>query len=419
MLGHRRSNLILFLAGFVFIVLYLQIPKTKTAWKELPQVVGLGEYGDEGEESLPPAGIGQDLFTGKTEVQEAENVASHPINTTSTLKPPGSTYSRVLVIAKTKEEDTHWLDELLPDVEKAVYVADDSSAALHPPKNKGHEVMIYLTYLIDHYDNIPDIMMFMHAHRWAWHNNDMMNHDAVEMVQRLSSERVTREGFMNMRCQWSPGCPDWIHPGNVDENINKPEELILAESWSEIFPESPIPSVLAGPCCGQFAVSKERVHSIPRSKFVFYRDWLLKTKANDYLSGRAWEYLWHFAFTGDSIRCPVQHACYCDGYGLCFGGEDEFEKWYERRNKKEELEEELSDWKEMAWKVTLATANGKIDEAADISIPELGRDVQIREEMDDLQKKMDASVDEAIQRGNDPRNRAIEAGRNWKEGDGF
>lgn len=32
---------------------------------------------------------------------------------------------------------------------------------------------------------------------------------------------------------------------------------------------------------------------------------------------------------------------------------------------------------------------------------------------------LDARKAEAIKRGDDPRNRAMEAGREWKEGDGF
>lgn len=62
-------------------------------------------------------------------------------------KPPGSTYQKLLIIPKTKREDTTWMDEQLPDIDKAIYVADDPDAPLHPPRNKGHEVMIYLTYV--------------------------------------------------------------------------------------------------------------------------------------------------------------------------------------------------------------------------------------------------------------------------------
>lgn len=63
-------------------------------------------------------------------------------------------------------------------------------------RNKGHEVMAYLSYIIDHYNNLSDVNIFLHSHRYAWHNNDLLGGDAVQMVKRLSAERVQREGFM-------------------------------------------------------------------------------------------------------------------------------------------------------------------------------------------------------------------------------
>ena len=77
-------------------------------------------------------------------------------------KAPGSKYTKTLVVPRTSEEDTDWIADELPEWESAVYVVDDPSAPLHPPKNKGHEVMVYLSYIIEHYDNLTDVVAFMH-----------------------------------------------------------------------------------------------------------------------------------------------------------------------------------------------------------------------------------------------------------------
>lgn len=130
-------------------------------------------------------------------------------------KPVGEPYTKMLVIPHTLSEDTAWVEENFggdPHISHAIYTADDLSAPLHPPKNKGHEVMIYLSYIIDHYQNLSDVNIFMHSHRLGWHNNELLETDAVQMVGRLSAERVQREGYMNMRCHWEPGCPAWMHP---------------------------------------------------------------------------------------------------------------------------------------------------------------------------------------------------------------
>lgn len=58
------------------------------------------------------------------------------------------------------------------------------------------EVMVYLSYIIENYDKLADVNIFMHAHRLAWHNNELLDHDAVQVIARLSAERVQREGYV-------------------------------------------------------------------------------------------------------------------------------------------------------------------------------------------------------------------------------
>ena len=111
-------------------------------------------------------------------------------------------FTRALVIPKLAEEDTEWVERFLADdtlLTHAIYTVDDPNAPLTVPQNKGHEVMVYLTYIIDHYYNLSDVTMFMHSHQIAWHNNDLMDSDAVTMIRRLSSQKVMRDGYVNMR----------------------------------------------------------------------------------------------------------------------------------------------------------------------------------------------------------------------------
>lgn len=261
-----------------------------------------------------------------------------------TPKLSGSTYSRMIVVPRLKDDDLSWISLELPRTSTAIYVANDPTATLHPPRNKGHEVMVYLTYLIDHYYNLSDITIFMHAHRWTHHNLEVLGHDSAEMVRRLNGDYVTHEGYVNMRCQWYPGCPEWLHPRDARETMDKQEQVVLTKSWQELFPSEPLPAALGQACCAQFAVSKERVLSIPLGRFVFYRDWMLRTSLSDYVSGRIWEYLWHFIFTGNHRHCPSEEVCHCQGFGVCFGGNAGYKKYQELRQLKDRFESELEDW---------------------------------------------------------------------------
>ena len=257
-------------------------------------------------------------------------------------KAAGSKYTQVLVISRLENDNISWIQDELPGIETAVYVANDPTSTLHPPKNKGHEVIIYLTYLIDHYSSLPDTIIFMHAHRWTHHNIELLGHDSAEMVRRLSNDYVAHKGYVNMRCQWSPGCLEWLHPDDTRETLAKQEEVVLSRCWHEMFPLEPIPKALGQGCCAQFAVSKDRVLSIPLSRFVFYRDWILRTPLSDYISGRIWEYLWQFLFTGKGIYCPSEHACHCQGFGICFGSDAKYKEFERLRRIQEAYKVELN-----------------------------------------------------------------------------
>lgn len=122
-----------------------------------------------------------------------------------------SNYTRILVVPKTQAEDVSWIGTELPGLNTAIYEVESPSAPFHVPENKGREAMDYLTYIIDHYDELPDIILFFHAHRLAWHNNVLLDLDSAKTVRRLSNERAARVGYMNARCHPDPGCPDWMH----------------------------------------------------------------------------------------------------------------------------------------------------------------------------------------------------------------
>lgn len=322
-------------------------------------------------------------------------------------KPSGSTYSRVLVVPRMIDDDISWIAEELPDVDVAIYVANDPAASWHPPKNKGHEVMTYFTYIIDHYYELPDTVIFMHAHRFSHHNSDLLGFDAVKMIRKLSNAHVAREGYVNMRCQWSPGCPEWLHPHETQETLLKQEEEVLAECWNELFPHDELPGTLAQPCCAQFALSRDRILSIPLSRYLFYRDWTLSTPLSDYVSGRIWEYSWHFLFTGQSVRCPAEHLCYCDGFGICFAGMSGYQDFEGLKDEKQGHQEVIKG---------LKTIDGNLS-SMESSTSE--RIHYLETQVEALDQEMSVRVEDAIQRGNNPKVRALECKRTWHEGDGF
>jgi hypothetical protein len=391
------------------------------SWSHFPEKIGLGEKFGPSEEDEVAAGVLSGVVLGNDNNHKAgfrePKVESGSPYPEGTLKSPGSSYSKCLVVPKLLSEYTGWIEDKLGDMIEdgslttAVYTVDDPKAKLHPPKNKGHEVMVYLSYIIDHYEDLADVNIFMHSHQIAWHNNELLQLDSAETVRRLSPERVTRDGYMNLRCHWDPGCPAWLHPGNTKKDYDKPEEIVLAQVWGELFPKEPIPTVLSQPCCAQFAVSRDRILAQPKMRYIYMRDWLIRTELTDYLSGRVFEYAWQYIFTASPIHCPSMSAFYCDGYGLCFGGPKAFDEWFELRFDMNELKEELRVWREKAKRIEDArksSKGGKLPEEAVVDIPELGKDRELKRKIAALDEELERRKQKAFELGKDPRQRELE-----------
>ncbi len=112
------------------------------------------------------------------------------------------------------------------------------------------------------------------------------------------------------------------------------------------------------------------------------------------------EYTWQYIFAGVSEFCPAMHICYCDGYGVCFGGAQQLQDWMDILRRREVTDAEIS---------VLVDAGEQDSESLR----------SLRQQSDELNKELSARKEEAFKRGDEPTNRAVEAGREWKEGNGF
>lgn len=316
-------------------------------------------------------------------------------------------YTQTLVVASTTAEDTNWVAEALPKIDRAIYLADDPAAPLHPPQNRGHESMIYLTYIIDHYYNLSDTTIFTHAERNSWHNNDLFDFDLARMISSISNTHVSRVGYFNLRCHHESGCPDHIKPQNTGHS-DKIEEPYFATVWEDLHGPNapPLPETLAVACCSQFAASKDAILKIPLARWVHYRDWLLNSSLPDSISGRIWEFTWHYILTGQEVSCPALTQCYCDGYGLCFRDEGEIMSWLAMKEV-----QTLAKHFRLGYEAQAAKGEDKGVQAEDLQFHLDQR----------IGRPLNKWLYEAELRGRDPWTRAFLSGRgdDWVEGDGL
>ncbi|KAK0725277.1 hypothetical protein B0H67DRAFT_483041 [Lasiosphaeris hirsuta] len=244
-------------------------------------------------------------------------VVGPPIPPVPTTTPP----TVEVVVASLKHEDTSWVRQHIPEWSRSIYIVNDPENALTVPKNKGHEAMVYMTHIIDRYETLAETTVFIHAARFAWHNDDP-DYDAIATLRHLQLGYVQESGYVSLRCVWVLGCPAEIRPHADAADLGKgvapkTTQEVYKQAFQELMPGVEVPEVVGVSCCSQFAVSRDAIRRRPREDYVRWRNWLLETPLTDSLSGRVFEYTWHIIFGKDSVYCPHAGDCYCKLYGLC------------------------------------------------------------------------------------------------------
>jgi hypothetical protein len=111
-----------------------------------------------------------------------------PIRSTSNIGARG-------IVVAYHSEDLSWLPLYFPDLTPFVYASNDTFAPHHQVHPLGKEAGAFLSFILDYYDNLPDLMVFIHAHRIAYHT---WNKDMVNALTRLRWDRIKGYTTLNL-----------------------------------------------------------------------------------------------------------------------------------------------------------------------------------------------------------------------------
>ncbi|KAJ5795309.1 hypothetical protein N7457_001908 [Penicillium paradoxum] len=212
--------------------------------------------------------------------------------------------NKELVFAAMQDSNMSWVKEHLPDWEANIYRVDakDEDGGLTVPVNKGNEAMVYLTYIIDRYWSLPEVLVFLHEGRYQWHVDNPL-YDSVISISHLNLDFVHEAGYVNLRCAWIIGCPRELEPARYlrerPDDHDHPTAVEYPDRFMELFPRAEVPEAVGTPCCSQFALSKTKIHERSLEDYVRLRRWLLETELEAGISGRILEYSWHMIFDSD------------------------------------------------------------------------------------------------------------------------
>lgn len=139
--------------------------------------------------------------------------------------------------------------------------------------------------------------------------------DGLPMIRNLQLPYIISQGYINLRCVWTLGCPAELQFNR--DSTDRPTEAAYPKAFQELFPGQPVPGTVGVACCAQFALTQEKVHERPLKDYQHYRKWLMETDLEDATSGRVMEYSWHMIFGRPAVHCPNASECYCLTFGLC------------------------------------------------------------------------------------------------------
>lgn len=240
---------------------------------------------------------------------------THEHHQTGKLRKDGS-LTTALVVASTSQMvangDTAWLADVPPPWQPVFHYVTDAplSPALAVPVHKGNEAMAYLSYIVDHYDTLADVVVFHHGHRRGWHQEM----DSVDEVRRLRVEYVAQRGYASLRCL--PGCENIIvladyavEAAQMPRYGRDVQLTTLLDDFLDKDAGERVPVRLASPCCAQFAASRAAIRRRSRAWWTSLRQWVVDTPLRDAESGRLLEHTWHIWLGNESYQYVFFFGC--------------------------------------------------------------------------------------------------------------
>lgn len=190
-------------------------------------------------------------------------------------------------------ENLEWFYTLKGNFNKIIYsktIKDDSK--FHIPVNKSQEVPMYLKYIIDYYDNLPEKTLFLHAH---------LNSPHQDYDSKFISENV------NWDCDdfFSVNKRDWYQEVSKNFQLSKGSYDVWLKKYWYLFQDFlPFPEdglfFYSG---AQFVVGKDLILQYPKYFYEKLYNWSITEEINlpphtsDQISSRIFEYTWHYIFT--------------------------------------------------------------------------------------------------------------------------
>jgi hypothetical protein len=204
---------------------------------------------------------------------------------------------------------SHWKEDLewLKGATCPVILIDKEGAdptwlvPQHVIPNRGKEASVYLKYIIENYDSLPDHVAFIHGHKTAWHQ-----YYPNSLLELIECANVQKYGFVSLN--------NWVrmYPF-ADEDTGKQRIESLWDEFELPMPKPPNMHTIACPLGAQFIVARERILARPLELWQKWYDKVIEGEGD--LFPTFFELVWAMIF-GEPWTCKTQRdwfSCYSGG----------------------------------------------------------------------------------------------------------
>jgi len=151
-------------------------------------------------------------------------------------------------------------------------------------ENIGREGHTYLTYIIENYDNLSDVNVFI--------QDDFYNHLFNLDYFKNNFEQNKNNDFYQFPCSWRGGIGAapynrTVVDGYLDLSLGKNYEV---KHFSEMFNLN-LPKVYSTETCAHFLVSKKTILKHEKEFYKKILDWLLLDEINGFTLEHTWKLL--------------------------------------------------------------------------------------------------------------------------------
>jgi len=187
------------------------------------------------------------------------------------------------------DKNLEWVKELR-GVEVFIYSANPKFKYTQV-KNRGNDASHYLSFILDHYDNLPERTVFCHDHKSDW----TQEHSLVKIINHLNWDVSKYFSICSRHNNWT--CiPYDSKPGHIEA---------MKRNW-HILP-LPYPEKLTYFAGTQFCVHKDLILQYPESFYENCREWVYTVNEASWFIGRFFEYTWHYIFTKNPIEQDLKY----------------------------------------------------------------------------------------------------------------